>query len=187
MDRLRILQITIATALVTVISSALQYNAQAYPFGVRFTGAPNDAGGTSCNACHMDIGDRRSMSKQFLFSNIPLEGYTPASTYQMTLRVSSGLPAFGFSLTPQKPDGTPAGTLQVLDTNTQVIQATVAPTLTHVDGAIPLIDSFRTIQFNWTAPASGTGNVTFYGAVRLLPLDSLYNYAVVFPEVSVVG
>ena len=123
-----------------------------YPGGAPagYTGSPND--GKNCTNCH---GGSASTVAGQITSNIPAAGYTPGTTYTITVTVS-GSGNKGFEVSPQNAAGTYLGTL-------------IAGTNSHITGTKYITHSATQTgtavwNFQWTAPALGTGTVTFYGA-----------------------
>ncbi len=126
-----------------------------YPTGAPagYTGSPGD--GQNCTSCH---GGTATSSTGWITSNIPASGYVPGTTYQITATNSlTGSGKFGFEVSPQNASGTLLGTLAA-GTNSQLVGG--GKYVTHTNAS----PSISTWTFNWTAPAAGTGNVTFYGA-----------------------
>lgn len=125
-----------------------------YPSGspAGYTGSPGD--GKNCTQCH---NGSASTVTGWITSNIPASGYTAGSTYTITVTVS-GSGAKGFEVSPQNPSGTLLGTL-------------TAGTGSHLTGSGKYVTQNSSVNsnpatwtFTWTAPAVGTGDVTFYGA-----------------------
>ncbi|HLG33441.1 MAG TPA: choice-of-anchor V domain-containing protein, partial [Bacteroidia bacterium] len=71
---------------------------------------------------------------------------------------------FGFEISPQSPTGTYLGTMIDTSTQTQIVSTKY---ITHTSTGTTGTNGFHTWAFNWTAPAIGTGNVTFYGAFNV--------------------
>lgn len=126
-----------------------------------FCGAPSD-GGTNCTNCHNTYSAITSAG--WITSNIPASGYVPGSTYTITATATySGLVKFGFQISPQNASGTKLGTLVITDaTNTQLIGS--SKYVEHKLAGTTGTTGFHTWNFNWIAPAAGSGPVTFYGA-----------------------
>ncbi len=126
-----------------------------YPSGspAGYTGSPGD--GKHCVQCH---GGSASTVNDWILTNIPAQGYTAGVTYDITVTVS-GTGKKGFEISPQDPSGVQLGTL-------------AAGAGSHLVGGSKYVtqnssgSSSSTVSwtFPWTAPASGTGQVTFYGA-----------------------
>lgn len=141
-------------ALIAGPTSDLISNSGSAPTGR--TGSTGDSGNT-CAACHSSFGAAVPV-EDVILTDIPVDGYTPGETYTITLAVPpNGLATkYGFSLTAE--DGTnarvgtfTAGTNSIENSGYvghNPAQSTATPTWV----------------FTWTAPAEGTGTVTFYGA-----------------------
>ncbi len=129
---------------------------QSFPDGapIRNSGSPTD--GQTCVACH---GGTATPVDNIITSNIPTEGYTPGETYTLTVTLN-GSGRKGFQVSPQRADGSVIGTL-IAGTGTQVNDNRW---VTHN----PAVNTNPAIyNFNWTAPAAGTGEVNFYGAFAI--------------------
>jgi len=126
-----------------------------YPTGAPagYTGSPGD--GNNCTSCH---GGTATTSAGWITSNVPASGYVPGTTYQVTATNSlSGSGKYGFEVSPQNASGTQLGTL-IAGTGSQLVGN--GKYVTHTNATI----ANNSWTFNWTAPAAGTGDVTFYGA-----------------------
>lgn len=123
------------------------------------SGSPFDGATCSQNGCH---GGTVTPRASMITSNIPATGYVPGSQYQITAAITqAGVAKFGFQISPQKADGSAAGTMGVADANTQVSSNKyITHSFTGTTGA----GGSKTWTFTWTAPAAGSGPVTFYGA-----------------------
>jgi hypothetical protein len=125
-----------------------------YPSGAPagYTGSPGD--GKTCTQCH---GGSSSNVTGWITSDIPVEGYAPGATYTITVTLT-GSGKKGFEVSPQDAAGNLLGTL-------------AAGTSNHLTGSGKYVtqnsgvnSNPATWSFSWTAPAAGTGDVTFYGA-----------------------
>ncbi len=125
-----------------------------YPGGAPagYTGSPGD--GMDCHNCH---GGSASTAADWITSNIPAQGYTPGTTYTITVTVT-GSGNKGFEVSPQNATGTLLGTLAAGSGN-------------HTTGSGKYVTHSSSVSanpatwtFQWTAPVAGTGSVTFYGA-----------------------
>lgn len=116
------------------------------------------AGQSTCSNCHGSAGAGGSVA---LTGDIPAAGYTPGTTYHMTATVTySGRSCFGIDLIALNSSNASTGTITVTD-------ATYTKTVTsaskvNLEQKMP--KPTGTFSFDWTAPAAGTGNVTFYFA-----------------------
>jgi hypothetical protein len=117
-----------------------------------YTGSPGD--GRDCTQCH---GGSASQVLGWITADIPAEGYIPGETYNIFINVS-GTGDKGFEVSPQDVQGNLLGSLQA-GNNNHLVNGDKAVTQNSSTSANP-----AEWQFQWTAPASGTGEVTFYGA-----------------------
>ncbi|MFN4235250.1 MAG: choice-of-anchor V domain-containing protein [Bacteroidia bacterium] len=167
-------KITFSFAIVTLIcivmfsyNNKVHSNSSGAPAGK--TGSPGD--GSSCNSCHSTSGTPAT-GAILITSNVPTGGYISGNTYSITVRAAhSTFNKFGFQISPQAANGTLLGTLAITNVNeTQLVGS--GKYVTHKAAGttgtnIPMIGNFKEWSFNWTAPAPGTGAVTFYGAALL--------------------
>lgn len=134
-------------------------NSSGSPAG--YTGSPLEFSGRTCGSgggCH---GGGSTFQTNMITSNIPVSGYVVGQTYQITATVVSvGRTKFGFQLSPQRANGNTAGTLIG---NAQVQVTGSQRYVTHNSSSNTGTGS-RSWTFNWTAPATGFGPVTFYAA-----------------------
>ena len=123
------------------------------------TGSPGDSL-KNCTVCH---GGTALPVDGWVRSNIPDEGYTPGATYTITaINSEHGATRFGFQVSPQAIDGTLLGTLVITDTaRTKLVGNDKY--VTYREAGVDGVDSLKW-EFNWIAPAEGTGDVTFYAA-----------------------
>jgi hypothetical protein len=103
------------------------------------------------------------------------DSYVPGATYPITIQVMrAGQSRWGFELTVKKADKSRGGELAVTDPDhTQLIDsdfprptATTPQYMEHtLNGTFEgQKDAGPKLSFNWTAPAAGSGTVTFYAA-----------------------
>lgn len=126
------------------------------------TGSPGD--NANCSGCHGGAGNPIQNSPNVsLTSTIPSTGYVPGQTYTVTATATvSGINKYGFQVSPQLASGTLVGTLVVTNnTETQLVGSNKY--ITHRTAGTAGTGT-KTWQFNWTAPAAGTGAFSFYGA-----------------------
>jgi hypothetical protein len=124
------------------------------------TGSPGD-GGDNCTGCHS--GSAQQVSG-WITSTIPGAGYIPGQTYTITATAThSGAQLYGFEVTAEDASNAKTGTIVITDAaQTKKVNSNKAITHT-VNGTTPSSGS-KSWSFDWTAPASGTGTVKFYGA-----------------------
>jgi len=122
------------------------------------TGSPGDT--KSCTTCH--TGTAQNVSG-IIGSNVPPAGYIPGNTYIIEANVSDAARTrFGFEISPQNATGAKLGVLTITDiTRTKLVGS--GKYITHTASGTSGAGS-NSWNFNWTAPAAGTGDVTFYGA-----------------------
>ena len=150
------LAIATATICFSDFTSKATGNAGGAPSGK--TGSPADA--SNCTGCHSGTA---TTSAGLITSNVPVTGYIPGTTYNITATVSvTGINKFGFEVSPQSTAGVKKGTLVVTSpTETQLIGS--GKYITHKSTGTAGVGS-RTWTFDWTAPAAGSGNLKLYGA-----------------------
>ena len=125
------------------------------------TGAPGEQ---NCTACHSG-----SVQADNGFNSITIEDidgvvtdYIPGETYTVTVAMNTSNVKNGFEITALNPSNAMAGTFTITDaTNTKLI-GTSKKYITHKLAGTAL----TTWSFNWTAPATNVGNVTFYLATN---------------------
>ncbi len=131
-----------------------------------FSGAPGEA---NCTACHNSFAVDAGEGELVIAANIPELGYTPGETYEIRVQIQQkDIERFGFEISSY---GTSAnesvGAMEVTDpARTQFKTVTLASRKEFITHTIDGIDSkdINAWSFNWTAPPSGTGEVTFYAA-----------------------
>lgn len=129
------------------------------------TGSPGEG---TCIDCHSDYSANMA-GGSIAIAGITGGTYTPGTTYNLSVTVArSGMTVFGLGVEALNSANSPAGTFVVTNSaETQIKNATVSsvvrPNLVHqLDGGAT--NNTHTFNFNWTAPAAGTGNVTLYYA-----------------------
>ncbi len=126
-----------------------------YPSGSPggYTNSPSDA--KNCTLCH---GGSATSVANFISTNIPAEGYTAEQTYDITVSYT-GSGHKGFELTCEDTLNTKTGQF-IISSGTKLVNNNNA--ITHDDD---INSTTATWNFTWTAPAQGTGTVTFYSAL----------------------
>jgi hypothetical protein len=146
--------------LITGLSSerAVSYSSGS-PEGM--TGSPGDVlhCGTSCHS--NNPGTPTGSEFISLMTNIPSIGYEAGVTYNLTATMTdSAVTKFGFQISPQNLAGDLIGTLIAgPETGLVGLNKYVTHDFTSTSG-----NGSRSWVFQWTAPESGSGDVTFYGA-----------------------
>jgi len=136
------------------------------PANSHTSGAPagktnSPADNSNCTSCH---NGSASAATGIITSNVPLSGYVPGTVYTITASVGdSSISKFGFEISPQNNSGALQGSLTITNsTQTQIVSSKYVTHKTAGTGTTPYHN--KQWSFNWTAPAAGTGAVTFYGS-----------------------
>lgn len=128
--------------------------------------AGDPAGGNkTCNISGCHSGPQQPDQNSWITSNVPVTGYQPGASYTITATATgAGSTKFGFEISPQDGKGTLLGTLANLNSQTKLVGSNKY--VTHTMGGTSGSGS-KTWQFRWTAPATGSDTVTFYGAFNV--------------------
>lgn len=118
------------------------------------SGGPAESGATCAQpSCHggtaITVTDRMT-------TNIPTEGYTPGTTYNVTVSFS-GEGDKGFMFSAQNASGVFKGT-PISGSGSQV------KSTNYITHSAAISSTAATWAFQWIAPAAGTGDVNLYGA-----------------------
>lgn len=183
---IRTLLLTLIAAFIVLVffwqPSPLSAHEAGPPAGV--SGSPKDGSTCEISGCHNAF-PLQGSKPGWISSNVPVAGYTPNQTYTITAKaVYIGKNTFGFEISPQAVNGTLLGTLVNTSSKTQIISTKwIGHTINGIKGS----DS-NVWTFNWKAPVSGTGNVTFYGAFNcgagndMADQDSIYTSTLIIHE-----
>ena len=126
------------------------------------TGSPGD-GGATCTQCHSGTAQAQG---GLISTTIPFSGYEPGQTYTVTVTESlTGISKYGFELTAESTGGVKQGTFSVTDP-ARVKKVNGGNAVTHTSGGTVASGDSISWSVDWTAPAAGTGQVTFYTAVN---------------------
>jgi len=125
-----------------------------------YTGSPID--GKDCTFCHTT--SPATTATGWITSNIPIDGYTPGSTYTITLSTpDANTSKMGFQMTAE----TPAAKVGAwVITNASRTQLKGAATVTHTAAGTDPIGTPNTWTIDWVAPVAGTGTLNFFAAVN---------------------
>lgn len=125
-----------------------------------YTGSPID--GKDCTFCHAP--SPATTATGWITSNIPIDGYTPGSTYTITLSTpDANTSKMGFQMTSE----TPAAKVGAwIITNTSRTQLKGAATVTHTGPGTDPIGTPNSWTIDWVAPVAGTGTLNFFAAVN---------------------
>jgi Calx-beta domain len=151
-----------------VTNSALHPTAAAYSAGppAGYTRAPGEEP-EACAECHVPEGGTGSGQ---ISINVP-STYVPGQTYQIAVTSTNPDPSrrrWGFELTALDPADEKAGNLQSINPLTQVITGGPGGARQYIEhsasGTFPGQTGGAQWVFNWTAPPTNVGPVTFYAA-----------------------
>ncbi|MGB1317822.1 MAG: choice-of-anchor V domain-containing protein, partial [Flavobacteriales bacterium] len=146
------------------------------------TGSPGD--GADCTMCHSGQSTPAAGSVS-ITSDIPGSGYSGGATYTFTVTATdAGSSRFGFQISPQDNAGNLIGTLIASGAGT-MFSGAGSDYITHAFGGTSGAGS-KTWTFEWTAPSTGTGDVTFYGAFNYANDDGSTAGDVIVTETHVV-
>ncbi|MBC7382190.1 MAG: T9SS type A sorting domain-containing protein [Bacteroidia bacterium] len=127
-----------------------------------YTSAPGES---NCTSCHSGtpVNPVNGGSVAITITGNPAS-YTPGQTYEVNVTVAfTGRSRFGFALSAKKTGGIAAGTLAT-NGNTNVRLGSGNSYMTHTsNGTLGNTDS-KVFKFNWVAPVTNAGTVTFYAS-----------------------
>lgn len=129
------------------------------------TGSPGDVANApmgasgNCLMCHSNSGNYNT-SIAIIVTPTPTNGYTLGQTYSITVnQTSTGASEHGFQITAENAVASKVGTFAITDAiHTQVQSGNHF--VTHTKAG----DDEISWSFNWTAPPTDEGDVTFYAA-----------------------
>lgn len=132
------------------------------------TGSPGE---TTCNTSGCHVGNALNAAGGSITISAPTLAnwqYFPGAVYPISVTVSrAGCPIFGVGFEALRSSGANAGTLTAGVGTTLKAATILGNTRTNIvhtlNGGTSSTGS-KTFTFNWTAPAAGTGTVTFYAA-----------------------
>lgn len=165
--KLKILLASFGLVLMMVLGDSFSHysysNAGGAPVsgGKGFTGATFD--GRTCNTSGCHAGGIVGAETASITSNVPTAGYTPGSTYTITGTLNTTSVKGGFQMTCLNSTGTLMGTLIATNT-TETLLVGSSKYITHKAAGNVITGGTKSWSFDWTAPAAGSGSVTFNGA-----------------------
>lgn len=156
-NKLFLASLSIFTLIVLMSNSSGRGNV----FGQAVTGAPGDSNKTCASVgCHAS----GSFSPNAELNVVDADGnavssFIPGETYDVTLSVeTSGNPnAFGFQMVALTADNSPATDWSDIGSNIQIVQLGDRDYIEHTSPS-----SANQFNTKWTAPNTGSGDVTFY-------------------------
>jgi len=120
------------------------------------SGAPGD---NTCVQCHSSFALNSGSAIVNITSTIPASGYVPGSTYTITSSAAqSGVNKYGFEVHEA------LGSILITNSTTTKHVGIGSNRITHEAAGTTVSVNSISWSFNWVAPATGSGNATFYGA-----------------------
>ncbi|MGR6086917.1 MAG: choice-of-anchor V domain-containing protein [Arcticibacter sp.] len=134
-------------------------------------GRVGSPGETTCNTSGCHIGNSLNAAGGSITISAPTLAnwqYFPGAVYPISVTVSrAGCPIFGVGFEALRSTGANAGTLTAgsgTTLKTATILGNSRTNIVHTLNGGTSSTGSKTFTFNWTAPAAGTGTVTFYAA-----------------------
>ncbi len=130
-------------------------------------GATGSPGEGNCKACHSTYALNSTLGSLTITSNMTNWEYVPGQTYQISVTVAqTGKSLFGLGFEALQSSGANAGTLSA-GTGTTIKNATISGNsrrnIVHqLNGGAS--SGTHTFTFNWAAPTTNIGAITFYAA-----------------------
>jgi hypothetical protein len=144
-------------AILSVLALVFMSNRGGSPGGRSGSTTDNGATCSTNGGCHNS--SSAPASQDMISTNVPSNGYAPGSSYDITINISDeGTSVWGFEMMAEDKNGLPVG---AFSNNSQVNSLNSGLRATHKFASSSSSDA-QTWIANWTAPASGTGSVTFY-------------------------
>jgi hypothetical protein len=144
-------------AILSVLALVFMSNRGGSPGGRSGSTTDNGATCSTNGGCHNS--SSAPASQDMISTNVPSNGYAPGSSYDITINISDeGTSVWGFEMMAEDKNGLPVG---AFSNNSQVNSLNSGLRATH-KFASSSSSHAQTWIANWTAPASGTGSVTFY-------------------------
>jgi hypothetical protein len=122
------------------------------------TGSPADGKTCATAGCH---GATATVGTNMFLVGVPTAGYNPNQTYLVQVNFN-GLNNKGFQISPQDAGGALQGML--INTVTSGSAGTQIVGSKYITHTLAQSGASGSWNFQWRAPAAGTGPVTFYGA-----------------------
>jgi hypothetical protein len=127
------------------------------------TGSPGGMSGSpgdnTCVQCHSSFALNSGSAIVNITSSIPASGYVPGSTYTITASAAqTGISKYGFEVHEA------LGSILVTNSTTTQHVGIGSNRITHKAAGTTVAVNSISWSFDWVAPATGSGNATFYGA-----------------------
>lgn len=122
-------------------------------------------GTKTCRTCH-GPGAAAPLINNIITTDIPASGYLSGVTYNITITFSEvGRSKFGFEATSENAANQKKGTFINSTTQTRTL-GTTAPRITHTNSGTSAVGGNKTWTFQWKAPLTGSGAITFYASLN---------------------
>ena len=135
--------------------------------GSGYTGAPSESNCTSCHSGTVNSG--YFLNRLNLISGMSNNQYIPDSTYAITIRmVTPGCNKFGFQTTVLNSSNAKVGTFTITNSAITQLYSGTRDYVGHTSsGTTPSHTDSTQWTFNWKAPSTNVGTVTFYVACNV--------------------
>lgn len=129
------------------------------------TGAPGEANCTSCHFGTVQSGNSENLVMISQNADV-VTGYNVGETYQVTVTTASMVPKRGFQMTVLDGSNQMAGNFTSINGGVSIISGAAGKKYANQTGAGTNTSNFPAWTFEWTAPATDVGPVTFYVATN---------------------
>lgn len=167
---------TIALSFIAVLFSSYEHG-PAHEGGLNRTGSTGGAANCAGSGCHAanDPSTIVRIEVRDVAGNL-VTSYAPGTTYNVSIvgsnSLSTSLPKFGFQVSAVRSGASQGGTFAAISgTDVRVTNLGGLQIVEHKDELDEASPNHYVALFTWTAPAVGTGNVTFYGILNALGDD----------------
>jgi hypothetical protein len=150
--------IVVAASIVLIGTKAYQFSSDPM---LGMTGAPGE---NDCSLCHANTVNSGTGKVEITFNN-GSNSYESGKTYPVTVKVTqSGISKFGFEITSVVSSSTSTGAGTFASTTADVGVASQSGKSYANQLVSATTSGSGTFTFNWTAPATSQGDITFYAA-----------------------
>lgn len=148
--------VSFSVILITGVFTLLFFNSNKGGAPDGRSSSPGD-GGSTCTACH---GGSALNMASLITTDIPVTGYVPGQTYNITISGDDGRTRYGFQMASEMAGGAKVGSF----TPTTETNLLSSGNITHDNTSIDFTGTVGSWVVQWTAPSAGTGDVTFYSS-----------------------
>ena len=151
---------------IVVVSSVILIGTKAYQTSsnpmLGMTGAPGEQ---NCTQCHSSNPINSGSGNVEIVFNNGSNSFQSGQTYPVTVKVSqSGISKFGFEITSVASSNTTTGAGTFASTNTNVTVGSQDGKSYALQKVAAATSGSGTFTFDWTAPATSQGDITFYAS-----------------------